>query len=201
MYFLFFGVTGLPAGQELSKPLSLALLWIVDKSNSCFQGSEEKTCLYSREEKELMERGKGRRTEEFSPFTGKAHHYGGAVPSEWGNQGFLGSSLITVSLLHSRSGNAMPSFSLQCGHGMFQRLRTSRTEPRSQHWNFSCAASVLHLPALIPTPITAPQRRREEEGQCAPLQTENKDKKTMQNCLLVHERQTLFASLSSNSLP
>lgn len=53
---------------------------------------------------------KGRRTEELSLFTGKAHHPGGAVPSEWGNQEFLGSSLKTVSLPPFQEWEHYPQF-------------------------------------------------------------------------------------------
>lgn len=93
--YFFFWATSLPASLELSKPLSLAFKLLTKAT--AVQGSEEKACMCSREEKAFVERGAGEQRS-FSPLTGKAHHYGGPVPSEWGTQEFPGSSLTAVSL-------------------------------------------------------------------------------------------------------
>lgn len=96
---------------------------------------------------------KGKSTEEVSPSTGKAHHHGGAVPS--------------VSI------PGVGTLSRMWARGVSVAAHVQGRALTPIPGLLSCSTSS----ALIPIPITASQSRREEEGQCAPLQPENKDKK------------------------
>jgi len=121
--FLFFlGHKSSLQAQNCQNPLSLALLQIVDKTNSCsapaITGKGGKGMLYVQWERRGSSGEKGKSTEEVSPFTGKAHCHGGAVPSEGCNREFLGISL-TQPVSIPRMGTLSPVSLWDVGRGCF----------------------------------------------------------------------------------
>lgn len=176
--FYFSGPKVFLQAQNCQNPLHRPYSKLLTRATA-IQGSEEKTCVYSKEEKTFMERGAGdQRSFHHSQVKHTVmevqHPLNGVIRSFW--------AALLACLLSLQEWEHSAQFLCALwaqGVSVAAHVQDRATRPTLELLLCSTSSTP---PCTHPIPITAPQRRR-EEGECAPLQTENKDKKT---CKIVY---------------